>query len=56
MGTYAGSDLGVVGHNAVAGEQRGVGHAQHQLAAPEITSRRKAPPEVVIGSTRRLNP
>jgi hypothetical protein len=53
MSTYAGSDVGVVGHDAVAGEQRDVGHAQHQLAAPEVPSRRKAPPDVVIGSTRR---
>jgi hypothetical protein len=53
MGSNAGSNIGVVGHDAVAGEQRSVGHAQHQLAAPEVPGRRKAPPEVVIWKTKR---
>jgi hypothetical protein len=31
--------LGVVRHDSVAGEQRGAGRAQHQLAAPQVARR-----------------
>jgi hypothetical protein len=44
VGADAGGDPGVVGHDAVAGEQRGAGRAQHQLAAPQVARRREAPP------------
>jgi hypothetical protein len=44
VGADAGGDPGIVGHDAVAGEQRGARHAQHQLAAPQVARRRKAPP------------
>ena len=54
MGIYAGSDPGVVRHDAVAGEQGSAGHAQHQLAAPEVPSRREAPPEVAMKKIREL--
>jgi hypothetical protein len=37
--------LGVVRHDSVAGEQRGAGRAQHQLAAPQVArGREQAPP------------
>jgi hypothetical protein len=52
VGADAGGDPGVVGHNAVACEQRGAGHAQHQLAAPQVARRREAPPAAEDRQTR----
>ena len=52
VGADAGGDPGVVGHDAVACEQRGAGHAQHQLTTPQVARRREAPPAVEARQTR----
>jgi hypothetical protein len=52
VGADAGGDPGVVGRDAVAREQRGARHAQHQLATPQVARRREAPPAVEATQTR----
>ena len=52
VGADEGGDPGVVGHDAVACEQRGAGHAQHQLTTPQVARRREAPPAVEARQTR----
>ena len=52
VGADEGSNPGVVDHDAVACEQRGAGHAQHELTAPQVARRREAPPAAEDRQTR----